>query len=171
MRLRQQRYWFTSVLLLVSVLTGCAFDVTGPTYTKESVVETLKQYGVTAHYPISQGSGSLLSKAQGERHLLQIDFIDHYEVPNGWVEVYLYPDAQSAYQDALQIRKDFEDRFRFDAKVAKLQNRTLERAPLPLFQHGNVMLFGVGVSDNPETLQRITQTFGDLKLETPQSYS
>ena len=150
-------------VVVMVLLSGCGFDVAGPTYTQDSIVSTLKQYGITAHYPRAQGNGALLSKATGERYLLQIDFIDQYEVKSGWVEVYLYQDPQKAYEEALQIRKDFEKRFRYDQKIADMSGTKLEEEPIPLFQHGNVILFGAGIVDQKNTLDRIMKTFGQLQ--------
>ncbi|MGZ4122341.1 MAG: hypothetical protein ACXVOI_03910 [Tumebacillaceae bacterium] len=151
------------LLCLVSLFSGCTFDIDGPTYTKSSIPIALKQYGITAHYTIDQGNGKLLTKATGQRYLLQIDYIDQYEVKDGWVEVYLYPDAQQAYEDALIARKTFDDRFRFDQKVAELQGKEMEKPSLPLFQHGNVIIFAAGIADDQEAIQRLSKTFGDLK--------
>jgi hypothetical protein len=153
------------LILLVSLLSGCAFAVDGPTYTKESIPATLKQYGITAHYRANQGTGQLLTKATGARYLLQIDSIDRYDVKNGWVEVYLYPDAQSAFEDAVVARKTYDERFHFDEKVAELQGTKLEKEPFPLFQHGNVIVFAAGIADDQEAMGRLAKTFGDFKTE------
>jgi hypothetical protein len=150
---------------IVSLLSGCTFAVDGPTYTKESIPSAIKQYGITAHYPQNQGNGKLLEKATGQRYLLQVDYIDHYEVKDGWVEVYLYPDAKSAYEDALIARKAYDDRFHFDQKVAQLQGKKLEKDPYPLFQHGNVIVFAAGIADDQEAIARLSKTFGDFKNE------
>jgi hypothetical protein len=151
------------LLLLLGMLNGCALDVQGPTYTKDSVITTLQEFGVTAHYPRAQGVSRLLAQAKGERHLLQVDYIDQYEIKGGWVEVYIYRSAHEAYQDALKVRKDFDERFRHDEKMAELQGRKLERAQLPLFHHGNVVLYAGGIANNEEIIERINQTFGKLK--------
>ncbi|PWK10251.1 hypothetical protein [Tumebacillus permanentifrigoris] len=145
--------------LLPLVLSGCTLSVEGPQYTQESLIETLKGYGVTAHYPIDQGTGQLLRNATGTHYLLQIDYIDQYEVPEGWTEVYLYPDAESAYQEALKVRQEFDEQLRYDRKMSQLQGRSLESAPLPLFQHGNVILYGGGITKQQDTMERITKTF------------
>lgn len=145
------------------VISGCGVDVQGPQYTQESVLTTLKEYGVTAHYPRAQGDAQLLATATGERHLLQIDYIDHYEVKGGWAEVYFYPDAETAYREAMLVRNEFQKRVKHDAKVASLQGKDIEVRSLPLFQHGNVLLYGLGIADDEEAMERITETFGELK--------
>lgn len=135
-------------------------SVQGPQYTKDSLIETLKGYGVTAHYPIDQGTGQLLPNATGTHYLLQIDYIDQYEVPDGWTEIYVYPDPDTAYREALRVRQEFDAQLRYDRKVSQLQGRTLEDAPLPLFQNGNVILYGGGITKQADTMERITKTFG-----------
>ncbi|MGZ6503137.1 MAG: hypothetical protein ACXVC1_09295, partial [Tumebacillaceae bacterium] len=65
--------------------------------------------------------------------------------------------------DALVARKTFDDRFRFDQKVAELQGKEMEKPSLPLFQHGNVIIFAAGIADDQEAIQRLSKTFGDLK--------
>jgi hypothetical protein len=156
-------FLFCLLGILTIVLSGCDLNVQGPQYTKETLVETLKGYGVTAHYPIDQGNGQLLPNATGTHYLLQIDYIDQYEVPDGWTEVYVYPDAQSAYHEALKVRQEFDAQLRYDRKVSQLQGRTLESAPLPLFQHGNVILYGGGIAKQADTMERITKTLGNYQ--------
>ncbi|KEO82157.1 hypothetical protein [Tumebacillus flagellatus] len=147
--------------IVTLLLSGCDLNVQGPQYTKDSLIQTLKSCGVTAHYPIDQGTGQLLPNATGTHYLLNIDYIDQYQVKNGWTEVYVYPDAQSAYAEALQVRQEFEDQRRYDEKMAVLQGRHVDQeAPLPLFQHGNVILYGGGITTQAETMERITKTFG-----------
>ncbi|MBL0386615.1 hypothetical protein JJB07_08125 [Tumebacillus sp. ITR2] len=147
--------------IMMVVLSGCDLNVQGPQYTTDSLLQTLKQFGITAHYPIDQGNGQLLPNATGTHYLLQIDYIDQYEVNNGWTEVYVYSDAQTAYEEALTVRQEFEDQQRYDQKIAKLQGRKLEEsAPLPLFQHGNVILYGGGITKQADAMERITKTFG-----------
>lgn len=170
MRKKRPSGWQLLVLLFISsMIVGCEFDVTGPTYSEKSIIQTLEQYGITAHYPNAQGESQVLTKATGERSLLQVDYIDQYEVKGGWVEVFLYADPKTAYQEALQIRRDFDERFRFEQKVAKLQGRTLEAAPLPLFQHGNAIIFGGGISGNEEAMERINVIFGQYKEDLKQN--
>lgn len=156
----KQMFLFGLLGLLTMVLSGCSFSVEGPHYTKDSLVETLKGYGVTAHYPIDQGTGQLLRNATGTHYLLQIDYIDQYAVSEGWTEVYIYPDSETAYHEALKARQEFNEQLRYDRKLSQLQGRTLDSAPLPLFQHGNVILYGGGITKQEDTMERITETFG-----------
>lgn len=161
--------WLVLLFLITMTISGCDFDVSGPTYSENSILNTLKQYGITAHYPTDQGGRRVLTKATGERALLQVDYIDQYEVKGGWVEIYLYADPKHAYQEALLIRNDFDERFRFDQKVAKLQGKDLDRAQLPLFQHGNAIIFGGGVVNNEEAMKRINEIFGQYKEDLKQN--
>lgn len=146
--------------IFAMLLTGCDIDLNGPQYTQDSLVTTLKEYGITAHYPIDQGTGQLLSNASGTHYLLEIDYIDQYLVKDGWAEVYIYPDAKTAYEEALLVRKEFEAQLHYDQKVADLQGRKLEVSPLPLFQHGNVILYGGGIAKQADAMERVTKTFG-----------
>lgn len=155
--------WLALLFCIAITISGCDFNVSGPTYSEDSIIKTLKQYGITAHYPIAQGERPVLTKATGKRALLQVDYIDQYEVKGGWVEIYLYSDPKTAYQEALQIRNDFDERFRFDQKIAKLQGKDLDLAQLPLFQHGNAIIFGGGIVDNEEAMKRINKIFGQYK--------
>ncbi|MCX7569908.1 hypothetical protein OS242_08015 [Tumebacillus sp. DT12] len=160
--------WTKQMVLLLCcamLFAGCSVGTASPIYTKETIVTTLKEYGVLAHYPVSQGNGRLLLKAKGERHFLQIDYFDHYRLDDVWVEVYLYPSDTEAYEDSLALRKMFEERFRHDEKIARLQGKTLERSPLPLFQHGNLILFSPGIGADEEMMKRITDTFGKIRYE------
>jgi hypothetical protein len=95
---------------------------------------------------------------------LQIDYLDHYEVKNGWVEVYIFADDTEAYQESLQIRKRFDERALQEQRLAKMSGRTKwEKVSMPLYQHGNLILYGAGVSKNEEALDRIAEAFGSFK--------
>ena len=161
--------WLALLFCISITISGCEFDVSGPTYSEDSIIISLKQYGIISHYPTAQGDSQVLAMATGERALLQVDYIDQYEVKGGWVEIYLYADPKTAYQEALQIRNDFDERFRFDQKIAKLQGKNLDRAQLALYQHGNANIFGGGVVDNEEAKKRITDIFGQYKEDLNQN--
>lgn len=130
------------------------------TYTKESIVATLETNGIVAHY--RKGTGHLLTK-KAESYILQIDYLDHYEVKNGWVEVYIFPDAADAYQESLVIKKHFDERVLQDMKLRKMAGKKMEKVSMPLFQHGNLILYAAGVSKNEEALDRITEAFSTFK--------
>lgn len=161
-RTRRNFILLATFLLIISLISGCSLDLSGPTYTHDSIPAALHEYNIEAHYPADQGSGKLLTQATGTRYLLQIDSIDNYKLYNGWVEVYLYQDPAQAYADAMAARKAYDERCYYDEKVAELQGKTLEKAPYPLFQHGNVIVFGEGIANDPQALQSLTQIFGQF---------
>ena len=165
MRVRFQTFPFFIMIACVVLLSGCDVGSSAPHYTADSVLTTMKEFGVTAHYPQQQGKGQLLLHATGERHFLQIDNIDHFSVKDGWAEVYLYPDETTAYEEGLKLRQEFEERIRHDMKIAQLQGKTYERSPLPLLQHGNVILFGPGIASNEAATKRLNESFGNFKYE------